>query len=297
MELARTPPGAFFAQLVMLTSAQRELRLFRDDDQLGRQVRRERRSSQAPRPSKRLSGFPVLRIDVAQAESSASNELLGVPWSEPSKVAAVEDAVVVAWPAPFPDNPLQLAPVQDVGKADDHRGALNQPRGRLTQRCPRIHEVLEDIGGNEAIEGCLGRRRSGDEVLGGADENAIQHGGRVTRVFRVDFHPHDRRPLASLQSVSESAAGAPEFDYRCRIPRNVTLNVWTRRFIPMLPPLPQFAGRAFNRDCVQSTCSAARATRSRQPRHASRSCAVKVSRLVGICRNAGRDGGSIVLTF
>jgi hypothetical protein len=102
-------------------------------------------------------------------------------------VRSVEDSLVIARPALLAEHPPHSTPVQDVRKADDSEAPGTNPPSSGSKRRPRIYEVLEHVGGDQAIKGSLLRRLARNEALSRGLNHSVEYFGRIRSIRGVDL--------------------------------------------------------------------------------------------------------------
>jgi hypothetical protein len=85
----------------------------------------------------------------------------------------VEDAILVARPAPLPHKPQKRAEEEYVGQRHDHLATGSHELYRAPQGRPGVDQVFEDVRGDEAVEGRLGRGRTNEEGLSVGEDDAV----------------------------------------------------------------------------------------------------------------------------
>src|SRR4051794_5702473 len=129
------------------------------------------------------------RVHLEHPESRLGGELARVPQGEPAQVRRVEDALLAPRPAParaeLPEG-LEEAHVREV----DHDRAirLEQVR-RAAQRSPGVDQVLEHVGGDDAVEAAEILAREG--LHGVALDDPVEPPARGCRIAWVELDPHD----------------------------------------------------------------------------------------------------------
>jgi hypothetical protein len=87
-----------------------------------------------------------------QHQPGLGHQVDGVAAGEPAQVGTVEDAVVLPRPAPAHAELPERVPVAHVGQRGHGAAARRQRAGRAAQHGERLAQVLEHVGGNQAVK-------------------------------------------------------------------------------------------------------------------------------------------------
>lgn len=124
-------------------------------------------------------------------------------------MGAVEDPLVISWPATLKDDAQQAWPIEDIRKGDDCDSIRCQLCRSVPQGGPRIYEMLQDIGSDETVKR-LARKRLCQHIPDIPDHNMIQPRTSDVSGVWIQLNTDDLGPVASLQDRSERTNRAAE---------------------------------------------------------------------------------------
>ncbi len=131
-----------------------------------------------------------------------------------AQVGTIHYAFIRVTEGTLKQQPREKREVADVGDARDHVATRLETHGKAAESGPRVHQMLEDIAGNDVREEIS--RKLFHEVVDVTDQHAREGVVflRASRCLRVEFYPPDLTgPALFTDEAGEFTVAAAYVEY------------------------------------------------------------------------------------